>query len=309
MALNRFQKLALTTVAATLFLILVGSLVRATGAGLGCPDWPKCFGVWIPPTSLADLPAGYDPADFNVVKTWTEYINRLIGVVIGLLIIATAFTSLSYRRKRPVVTYAAWAAFVLVLVQGWLGGMVVRSGLHVWLITLHMMLAMVIMALLLLAAYKAVSEQISLRLDAGLRTSVLRLSIALLVLSLIQMGIGTQLREAIDTVIRTMPDLERGQWLAETGLIDAIHRSFSWSVLIVLGLLARRVWRAPSSPQWLKTQTAVSGGLILLQVVVGIGMAYGGMPAVLQVVHLSGSSILIAAQLVLVLSVGEARTD
>ena len=119
MALNRFQKLALTTVAATLFLILVGSLVRATGAGLGCPDWPKCFGVWIPPTSLADLPAGYDPADFNVFKTWTEYINRLIGVVIGLLIIiATAFTSLSYRRKRPVVTYAAWAAFVLVLVQG-----------------------------------------------------------------------------------------------------------------------------------------------------------------------------------------------
>lgn len=309
MALNRFQKLALTTVAATLFLILVGSLVRATGAGLGCPDWPKCFGVWIPPTNVTDLPAGYDPAEFNVVKTWTEYVNRLIGVVIGLLITATAFSSVSYRRKRPIVTVAAWSAFILVLVQGWLGGMVVRSGLHVGLITLHMMLAMVIMALLLLAAYKAVSEQITLRLDAGLRRSALNLGIALLVLSLIQMGIGTQLREAIDTVIRTLPDLPRAQWLAETGLIDAIHRSFSWSVLLVLGILARRVWTHAESPQWLKTQTALTGGLILLQVVVGIGMAYGGMPAPLMVLHLSGSSILIAAQLVLVLSVSEARTD
>lgn len=309
MVLNRFQKLALTTVAATLFLILVGSLVRATGAGLGCPDWPKCFGVWIPPTSVADLPSGYDPAEFNVVKTWTEYINRLIGVVIGLLITATAFTSLPYRRKRPVVTYAAWASFVLVLVQGWLGGMVVRSGLHVGLITLHMMLAMVIMGLLLLAAYKAVSDQITLRLDAGLRTSVLWLSTSLLVLSLIQMGIGAQLREAIDLVVRSMPGLDRGAWLAETGAIDGIHRSFSWTVLLVLALLVQRVWLAAGAPIWLKTQTALTGGLILLQVVVGIGMAYGGMPAVLQVVHLSGSSILIAAQLVLVLSVSEARTE
>ncbi len=115
MKLNTFQKTAILTVAATLFLILVGGLVRAAGAGLGCPDWPKCFGMWIPPTSLGELPSQFDASQFNVYNTWIEYVNRLVGVLIGLLITGTFVLSFRYRKAKPTVFYSSFAAFVLVL--------------------------------------------------------------------------------------------------------------------------------------------------------------------------------------------------
>ncbi|HEX4914405.1 MAG TPA: COX15/CtaA family protein, partial [Vicinamibacterales bacterium] len=89
MRLTSFQRLALWTTAATYFLILVGGLVRASGAGLGCPDWPRCFGSWIPPASAAALPPQFDISQFNPTLMWTEYLNRLLGVIVGLLILAT----------------------------------------------------------------------------------------------------------------------------------------------------------------------------------------------------------------------------
>ena len=90
-SLASYRRITIVTVSAVYFLILVGASVRASGAGMGCPDWPTCFGQWIPPTHESQLPAnyqeiyanlGYAETRFNVVKTWTEYINRLIGVII-----------------------------------------------------------------------------------------------------------------------------------------------------------------------------------------------------------------------------------
>jgi heme a synthase len=154
--LNAYQKTALLTVAATIFLIFVGGLVRASGAGLGCPDWPKCYGRWIPPLTVADLPPGYDPAEFNALKTWTEYINRLIGVLVGLFITATFLQSFRYWKTLPSVVVASFAALVLVVFQGWLGGQVVRSGLSEGIITAHMILAMVLLTTLLYAVYQVI---------------------------------------------------------------------------------------------------------------------------------------------------------
>src|SRR5262245_59139243 len=72
---SSFQRLALWTTATTYFLILVGGLVRASGAGLGCPDWPRCFGAWVPPASAAELPPQFDASLFNPTLMWTEYLN------------------------------------------------------------------------------------------------------------------------------------------------------------------------------------------------------------------------------------------
>ena len=159
-ALLRYRKMAVITLAAVYFLILVGATVRASGAGMGCPDWPTCFGQWIPPTSEAQLPSdyqevyadlGYSDTQFNVVKTWTEYLNRVLGVSIGIMIFITAILSWSTRRVDPSIMKASVAAFLMVGFQGWLGSKVVASNLQPGMITVHMLVALAIVATLLFA--------------------------------------------------------------------------------------------------------------------------------------------------------------
>lgn len=306
MKLNVYQSTAITTIAATLLLILVGGLVRASGAGLGCPDWPKCYGLWIPPMDVSDVPAGFNTSDFNAVKTWTEYINRLIGVLIGFLIMATFALSFRYRKVKPSVTVASAAAFVLVLFQGWLGGMVVRSGLTEWIISVHMVTAMVIVGLLIFAAFKAISGNLNLKIDEKTGRRFLFWSVVLLVLIMIQMILGTQIREAIDSVSRSGLYPDRNNWLPQVGILDVIHRSFSWSILIVSAYLIWFSSRFKLQRYFFVLNTWIMV-MILIQVGVGIVLAYLGMPPAFQVLHLFGSAVLVSAILLLVFSVKEAK--
>jgi len=156
--IRRFRRLGILTVTAVYCLILIAGAVRATGSGMGCPDWPTCFGQWIPPVNVSQLPEnyqqiyaerGYAETEFNVTKTWIEYTNRLVGVLIGILIFLTMVVSLSV------------AAFLAVVFQGWLGSRVVASNLHPGMITLHMLLAQAIVAMLICAVMRSQREVIS----------------------------------------------------------------------------------------------------------------------------------------------------
>lgn len=303
MNLNTYQKTAITTVGATIFLILVGGLVRATGAGLGCPDWPTCFGMWIPPTSASQLPTGFDPAQFNVVKTWTEYLNRLTGVIIGLLITATAFLSLRYRKIKPSVFYSSIIAFVLVLFNGWLGGRVVETGLAVHLITIHMVLAMVIMAALLYAAFQSTSQKWLITVPQKTKKYLYGLSILLLVLTLTQLILGTEIREAVDRVKYVTP---RDLWLTQIGVIDEIHRSFSWSIFVSsVGLVFLTIRQARS--RLLNKLSMVVMVFVILQITFGVVLYYLGMPPAFQVLHLVGVAFLICFEVLYLLVIGKAR--
>ena len=308
MKLNNYQKVALTTVGATVFLIFVGGLVRASGAGLGCPDWPKCFGMWVPPISASELPAAFDASQFNVYKTWTEYINRLIGVVIGVLITATFALSLRYRKEEPSVTYSSAAAFVLVLVQGWLGGQVVMTGLSEWLITLHMMLAMIIMITLVYAAFKASAQHLRVDISSNTGRYLIWSSVLLMAFTFIQLVFGTQVREAV-ALLKNMPiPPPRETWISEIDWIDELHRSFSWTVFL-LGGLVFYLSRWKSQSDLIKKVGAGIFGLILLQIFTGIGLYYLGLPPVYQVVHLVGIAFLIMFEYLLLLVVLHSRKE
>lgn len=300
MKLNTYQKVALTTVGATIFLIFVGGLVRASGAGLGCPDWPKCFGMWIPPINPAELPSQFDASQFNVFKTWTEYVNRLIGVVIGLLITATFILSFSYRKKDPAVFYASGGAFLLVLVQGWLGGQVVISGLSAWLITIHMLLAMLIMMTLIYAVFKASAREIKIEISDRLSWVLYITVIVLMVSTFIQLIFGTQVREVIDVIKNLSDPPPRETWISRVGLIDEVHRTFSWVVLAAGGVLFY-ITRWQMQSRLMMQIGMVVLGVIVFQIVTGVGLYYLSIPPVYQVVHLVGVSILIAAEFILFL--------
>jgi cytochrome c oxidase assembly protein subunit 15 len=306
MKLNAFQKTAITTVAATLFLILVGGLVRAAGAGLGCPDWPKCFGMWIPPTSLADLPSQFNESQFNVYNTWIEYVNRLVGVLIGLLITITFLLSFRYRKTKPTVFYSSFAAFVLVLFQGWLGGVVVKTGLHAGMITIHMLVAMVIIATLLYATYEATSDLLKIRIEEQFKEKILWTMWVLFGLSMVQLVLGTQVREAVDVIKNAVEVLPRGMWLESVGTIFPVHRSFSWLVVFAGAFLFYLLKKYRAEGLVLKLgQWNVA--LVFLQVLIGVGMYYLDMPRILQVLHLVGMAVMICTQflMILVLRKGE----
>ncbi len=341
MKLNIYQKVASLTVCATLFLIFVGGLVRATGAGMGCPDWPKCFGQFIPPTDVSELPENYkaifveqrieknqkivnylnslgftelastienDPnvrkeEEFNAVKTWTEYINRLVGAVIGLLVLATFITSLRYWKTQKSITITSALAVLLTLFQAWLGSIVVSTNLLPGTISIHMVFAMIIVSVLIYAAFKASSDLVVVEIDASLKKRLYYVSIILFVITMIQMILGTQVREAIDAV-KLATDATRGEWLEGTGGIFLIHRSFSWLILIVGVWMMSILWKNQVNGLVYRLGVA-SFALIILQIAVGIGLEYLNMAAPLQVIHLVGIAFMISVQFVMILTLGK----
>lgn len=291
-----FTNIALLTIVLTLFLITVGGFVRASGSGLGCPDWPKCYGLWIPPTSAEQLPADYDPAEFNATKTWIEYINRLIGVLIGFSILGTAISSLQFRKTRSKITAVSFIALVMVVFQAWIGGKVVESDLEGYMITIHMFLAMLIVFLLLLSYFWSTETEYD---DYTERKGLFILANALLVVSLVQMGLGTQLREALDVLMDEQ--IARSQLLEESGFIFMVHRSFSW-MLVLLGMISTWfVLRASSIPPAHVKSVLVIMVLLGIQMLSGLGMQYFDVPPSMQVLHLSFAAFTITAQFYLVL--------
>lgn len=280
-----FQKLVCWTFGVTYFLIFVGGLVRAAGAGLGCPDWPRCFGLWIPPLTADALPPPYDPAEFNVFKTWLEYVNRLVGVTVGLLILATFFGACRRIREAPLVFAGAAASLVMVLFQGWLGGQVVRSGLEGWMITIHMIVAVLILNVLLFTGYHAFRLKLTIELDSAIRTRALWAVSVLIGLTLLQVALGAQVREALSAVMQHYPELARGDRLAEVGSRDLIHRSFSWLIVGASIVLYRTV--GPLSLEHpLRALAALNNSFVVVQILIGIVLAYGGLPPAFQIFHL-----------------------
>jgi heme a synthase len=295
-----FQKLALSTLIATLLLIMVGGLVRVSGAGLGCPDWPRCWGCWLPPAGPEEIDSNlYDVSQFNLVKMWIEYANRMVGVVIGFLILATFLHSTRYFRSHPKLFWASLTAFILVLFQAWLGGEVVKSGLRPGIITLHMVMAIILLTLLLYIAHNSRKQEYQTANSHNLK----KVAGILFALTCVQVIFGTQVREALDPHIKkieTQDAQPRSEWLKSAGWKDHVHRISSWSVLGVAIFLYRRCRGKNEKPPIRRLAKWILG-LVLLQIILGISLAYMALPPASQVLHLANASILICAEVLLLL--------
>ena len=115
--MTSFRNFIFLSTGLTYLLIFIGGLVRVAGAGMGCPDWPKCFGRWIPPTSIEQIPSHIDPATFNIVLAWIEYCNRLFGAIVGLSITITLFLGLKHYSHLPHIKWPLISAFGLTLFE------------------------------------------------------------------------------------------------------------------------------------------------------------------------------------------------
>ena len=132
--MTRYQKLTLVTIVATVLLVTLGVVVRATGSGMGCPDWPTCHGALIPPTD-----------DY---KAWLEWWHRTVAATIGLLILGVAFLAWRDYGDRRSILWPSLAAVVLVGFQAWLGKETVRLNNSGESVTAHLAAAMSLLGLL-----------------------------------------------------------------------------------------------------------------------------------------------------------------
>ena len=187
--IKNFKTTIITSFILVLLVIFAGSMVRMTGSGMGCPDWPKCFGYLIPPTTEKDVfwksnfnykkgvmilknekfysakidflssnefmssnwleYTKHDYNEFSVMNTWFEFINRFIGAIAGLSTLIMFLFSFSFLKTKPGVTIMSFIVLLSMLFQAWLGKLVVDSNLSPYKITVHMLMAIVILSLII----------------------------------------------------------------------------------------------------------------------------------------------------------------
>ena len=315
-AVINFRRLGILTIFAVYCVILAGGIVRASGAGMGCPDWPTCFGQWIPPTEESQLPPnyheiyaqrGYENTQFNWVKTWTEYTNRVVGVTIGFLIFLTAWSSRIYLKTDKTIFYLSLSSFFLVGFQGWLGSSVVASNLKPVMITLHMLLALVIVALLIYTIARSQRDFLS-RIDTRLLPDKFKtVLIAAMIMTLLQVAMGTQVREAVDFIARA--NIERQYWRNDFPVIFYIHRSFSSIILFTNGWLLWKLYRSVDKHSLLLRTGWALVALVVTAILAGVSLDRLGVPVIAQPLHLLMANLIFGAQFFLYSCLNYAATS
>lgn len=314
LGLRRFLVLGNATIAIVYALILVGSIVRASGSGMGCPDWPKCFGQWIPPTNLSQLPTGYEATYaipghipvFNVTKTWTEYLNRLLGVLTGFFIFGTLITSTFFWNKNRTIVWVTLAAFLLVGFQGWLGAKVVSSVLAPWMVTVHMFVALLIVSLLLFAVGWPIIAPVTL--EAKTKRNLLLAFALLFALSLVQIGLGVWVRQNVDVAANVLGEENRSHWLDNNAAFP-IHRSFMWLLIGLNIFIYSYLRKIGSINKNLFTAYRLSVFLLVANGILGIIFDKFGFPAFAQPLHLLCGSLLLGAYFIVLLILVKPRTS
>ena len=307
------QKLAFLSLISVIILVFVGAIVRVTGAGLGCPDWPKCWGELIPPWKVEQVdPAsfsdrklktfkrkaerlGRDPDlvtrespkdDFNPVHTWTEFINRLFALPVTIS--SLALMIVGWRRKNLPrrVRKCAVMSFGLVIVNALLGAAVVFSGLNTGVITAHLVAAFVLLLLLTFVVWAGVEKGTRLKsIDGASRAQVG----ILLAVVLIEGLLGAQIREMTDDLQMKFGTDSRAIWIIqiEDSIVFLIHRSFSW---VIFGAALFAGWKV----KWRGLVPRSILVIVFAFMLMGLFFSYVQINAVVQVLHVGLASVLVS---------------
>ena len=284
--MSNIKRWALATFILCFLVIIAGGVVRTTQSGMGCPDWPKCFGKWIPPTNASELPADFEKYlrkqdidhTFNALHTWIEYINRLLGILLGFFGLVQ-FAMLFFKRKEFNKPYKLAIAFlVTVILTGLFGAIVVKLNLAHASISVHLLFAIILVQIQLALLLSLNKKLLTIHVNNKVRQSLF----IFLILLFCQTVLGTMVRMYVDDVSKTLHYEQRETWLAATPVAFLIHRSFSWLILADALFLA---WHCRNM-EAIKNKIFVLASIIVLSMITGIVLFYANMPAAAQPVHL-----------------------
>lgn len=314
--------------------IIAGALVRMTGSGMGCPDWPKCFGYYIPPTDISELTwsperefkkgqviirgekllvaqedfksgnqfeenhwqvyTKHDYASFNPTHTWVEYINRLFGALAGLACFVMAIFSFSLWKQSKKITLLSWLVVFLMGFQAWLGATVVYSVLNPVKITIHMVMALFIVCIILYILNLAKPKTATLLKFDKVFDSVLIISI---ILTLTQIILGTQVRQFVDEQVKIYGYDAMHKILEDPIIGFYFHRTFSFVVLLINVILITRNNKLQLGFKKINWVMWLLG----IEILSGIVMYWYDFPFGSQTIHLVIASLLFGTQFYLIL--------
>ena len=328
---SKFHKLTKLSLLLVYLVIIAGAFVRMTGSGMGCPDWPKCFGFYVPPTEVSqilfkennDYSRGqmilyneeellvaksdftsddfinlnnwevyekHDYVIFNPVHTWIEYINRLIGAISGIPILIFTIISIIYFKKFRHLTLISIITLIAMGFQAWLGKTVVDSNLAAYKITLHMLMALFIVALLIYLVYYGGKSFIKTN------KTFKYLILFGLFLTLIQIVLGTQVRQIVDEQAKLFA-YDKSMWLNDVPFVYEYHRTFSILVISInmaLFLINKKLQLGNNYINYVML-------LIVLEIFTGASMFYFDFPFGTQTAHLVFASIIFGLQFYILL--------
>ena len=272
----------------TYLLIFIGGMVRVAGAGMGCPDWPKCFGRWIPPTSIEQIPAHIDPSTFNIVLAWIEYCNRLFGAIVGLSITITLFLGLKYYSHIKRIKWSLITAFFLTLFEGWLGAVLVHTVLNPVTITLHLFFALIIVMLLLYASQEVYYlDNHDAERQSKYPSRMQGLFGLLAITLLIEVILGTEIRGGLEMIRKDNPMVDSQFLLDMLGPFKYAHSILGFLITVLCGLIWYKLVKRSVNPSSLVVQTSTSLlVLIMLQIVSGEVLVFFDVIPLVQLFHL-----------------------
>lgn len=277
MTSRTFERVALGALLALCAIVVTGSLVRLTGSGLGCEDWPRCS-----ETKFIDVSSGH---------TAIEQINRLFTGVVSASVVLAVLGAHRHRPRRPSLVFWAWTLVIGVLGQVILGGVVVLTGLHPLSNIGHFLLSMVLVmaALVLLRRAQQSEDRTWWRnrsdLPGGVSLRILRATVLFAALTVVA---GT-------VVTATGPhagDEEAPRFGFDLSSVTRLHTGTMIVMLVLLVMLWTGARRAPESAERTSLMRALSlmGSVIAVQATVGYWQYLTGVPAGLVAVHVAGAT-------------------
>lgn len=267
--------------------------MRITGAGMGCPDWPTCYGKIVPPTDASQV-APELRADFNAVKTWIEYFNRLAGATTGLIALLAAVFSLSWRKRDRWIPLIAIAALVLVGYAGWLGAKVVESNLRAETITIHMLVALGVLFLNILALARINKKDVQAE-ENRLLSRLTPLSVFSMSVLLAQIVIGTLVRGEVEGIANASGGEGRAAWLTLATEYLPLHKITSLGVLVVTAYFLVKLYNIQNAGTGLRLARLTLLLSAFGQVATGLVLDSFGFPALGQLLHLVFAVTMFAA--------------
>ena len=320
---NKFRKLVWVAVFLTFDLIVFGGFTRLTDSGLGCPDWPGCYGManpFLAHEQIAAAEAAMPTGPVTVVKAWIEMIHRYLAMGIGVIIMALLITAIVQWRKTKMQAFKPGiplALFIFVCIQGAFGAWTVTLKLQPVIVTIHLLLGMGLLALLTwLGGHEDyLMHKPSPSGDSATLRGIRRLAILAAVVITAQIALGGWVSTNYATLAcdefplcdgRVVPEMDfehgfhlwrelgktaAGHYLPFSALVAIhwVHRNFAILVVAVVGLL---VWRARRHAYLAKHANWLAA-VLFVQLLTGIATVYLDFPLAIAVMHNAGAALLV----------------